>query len=104
VARSSDTSNQRLFFASDGTTYYQGFNSNGTYNHEWRHCGGTTTMGLNGTRSLYLAHQLTCKFYTIPSSNTDYIGVNANTGSGSNGFLPRRRWPFFITLTSWKAD
>jgi hypothetical protein len=42
-------------------------------------------MGLYETGSLYLANQITCKFYTIASSNTDYIGVNLNTGSGSNG-------------------
>jgi hypothetical protein len=45
LLRSSDTSSQRLFFASDGTTYYQGFNSNGMYNHEFRNSAGTTTMG-----------------------------------------------------------
>ena len=83
--RSSDTSSTRLFFAANGTTYYQGFNSNGTYNHEWRNSGGTNTMGLNEAGSLYVANQITCKFYTIPSLNTDHIGINANTGSDSNG-------------------
>ncbi len=39
---------------------------------------------LNETGSLNLANQLTCKFYTIPSSNTDYIGVNGNTASNAN--------------------
>jgi hypothetical protein len=83
--RSSDTSSQRLFFAVNGTTCYQGFNSNGTYNHEWRNSGGTNTMGLNEGGSLYVSNQITAKFYTIPSLNTDHIGINANTGSDSNG-------------------
>ncbi len=42
-------------------------------------------MGLNEGGSLYLTNQITCKFYTIPSSNTDYIGVNGNTAYNSNG-------------------
>jgi hypothetical protein len=83
--RSSDASRQRFFFADNGTTYYQGYNGNGTYNHEWRNSGGANTMGLNEAGSLYVANQITAKFFTIPSTNTDYIGVNANTGSGSNG-------------------
>ncbi len=60
--RSSDTSSQRLFFASDGTTHYQGYNSNGTYNHEWRNSSGGQMMGLNEAGSLYVANQITCKF------------------------------------------
>jgi hypothetical protein len=43
--RSSDSTRQRLFFADNGTTYYQGYHGNGTHNHEWRNSSRTTTMG-----------------------------------------------------------
>jgi hypothetical protein len=44
--RSSDSTRQRVFFASNGTNYYQGYNGNGTYNHEFRKSANAVTMGI----------------------------------------------------------
>ncbi len=76
---------QQIYFAINGTTYFQGYNSNGTNNHEWRNSGGSTIMGLNEVGSLYVLNQITCRFYTITNSGTDYIGVSANNANGAFG-------------------
>jgi hypothetical protein len=41
-------------------------------------------MGLNEDGSLYVTNQIICRFYTIPSINTE-IGVSANKASNSFG-------------------
>jgi hypothetical protein len=43
---SSDSTRQRLFFGSNGTTYYQGYGASSLFdrNHEWRNNDGTQKM------------------------------------------------------------
>ena len=37
---------QRFFYGNNGTSYHQGYNANGYYNHEFRNSVGSVTMGI----------------------------------------------------------
>ncbi len=86
--RSSDSTRQRLFFTTNGTTYYQGFNVNGTYNHEFSNAGGGTTMGLKENGEIYLTNDVwhrsidsAYRFYFAGGGGTTYL-AGGNTDSG----------------------
>jgi hypothetical protein len=74
---SCDAGNQRFYYANGATTYLRG---HGGTPFEYRNGndGTISQMASNGQTAFH--------FLTIPSLNTDYIGVNSNTGSGALGF------------------
>ena len=47
--------------------------------------GSTSVFSINDNGNAFFTNQISCKFYTISNSGTDYIGVYANTGNGANG-------------------
>ena len=87
IWHNSDDNYNRFYFQPNGRTYFRGYGTPTTADNafEFMNAAGSVILGINDNGNAYFTNQITCKFYTIPSSNTDYIGVNANTGSGSNG-------------------
>ena len=73
----SSDSKTRIYFGSNGRTYYQGY---GPYaldvNHEWRNNDGTQKMTLDYTGNLVLQGVLVAKFITIANTNRDLTGIN----------------------------
>ena len=79
-------SKQRIYFGVNNRTYFQGYGPTPSDNaFEFWNSSSTVILGINDNGNAYFLNQITCKFYTIANSGTDYIGVAANTGSGSNG-------------------
>jgi len=77
--RGSDAS-QRIYFSTNGRTYYQGYGSLGTdYNHEWRNHVGTGVMFLSYYGSLLLSGEIVPTMTSVSSTNTDYCGVSFNS-------------------------
>jgi hypothetical protein len=68
---SSDSTRQRLFFGSNGATYYQGYGASSWFdiNHEWRNNDGLKTMHSDYTGNLIVKGTLNCKFYTVTNTN-----------------------------------
>lgn len=74
-----DSDNVERFYFQGGTKIY--LNSNGNDDIlELRQNGGTMRARINANG------QLGCHFQTIPSLNTDHLGVNTNTGENSFGY------------------
>jgi len=74
-----DSNGIARFYFQGGNKIY--INSNGNDDIlEVRQNGGTMRAKIAGTG------QFACYFQTIPSLNTDHIGVNSNTGENSNNF------------------
>ena len=74
-----DSNGTARFYFQNGNKFY--INSNGNDDIlELRQNGGTMRARIAGTG------QFACHFQTIPSLNTDHIGVNSNTGENSFGF------------------
>jgi hypothetical protein len=69
--------NARFYFAPNATTYIRG---HGGTPIEFRNGDDATRSVLNGFG------QFACHFRTIPSLNTDHIGVNTNTGENALGY------------------
>ena len=69
---------RRLYFQSNEKTYITG--GNGTDIVEFRQNTDTMRARINANG------QFACHFQTIPSLNTDHIGVNSNTGENSFGY------------------
>jgi hypothetical protein len=67
----------RLYFQNGATTYIGGYSSTTI---EFRHNDGSMIARIISTG------QFACHFQTIGSTNTDYIGVAANTGYGALGY------------------
>lgn len=72
------TGGERLYFAPNAITYVKGHGS-GTI-VEFRNGGDSMRATINSNG------QFACHFQTIPSLNTDHIGVNSNTGENSFGY------------------
>jgi hypothetical protein len=75
---SCDAGNQRFYYANGSTTYLRGHGSGTVFEYRNGADGTISQMASNGQTAFH--------FLTIPSLNTDYIGVNSNTGSGAFGF------------------
>ena len=74
-----DSNGTSRFYFQNGNKFY--INSNGNDDIlELRQNGGTLRARISGTG------QFACHFQTIPSLNTDHIGVNSNTGENAFGF------------------
>ena len=73
----SSDSKTRIYFASNGRTYYQGYGINVLdVNHEWRNNDGTQKMTLDYTGNLVLQGVLVAKFITIANTKRDLTGIN----------------------------
>ena len=72
---SGDALRTRLYYETNGTSYYQGYGSDYAAAHQWRNRDGTWVMSLNNLGDLSVTGQFNCQLYTISYSYHDMVGV-----------------------------
>ena len=85
----SSEGNQRIFFANNGITYFQGYNGGGvpqTNCFIFRNSAGTDIIGINNNGNTYFLNEISARFYTISGSYRDLLGCYVeNTVPGNYG-------------------
>jgi hypothetical protein len=76
-----------MYIQDNGIMYFQGYGNPTTSDNSFEFWNSTSTLklGINDNGNAFFANQVTCKFYTITNSGTDYLGVAANNANGANG-------------------
>jgi hypothetical protein len=64
---------------------FNGKSKNSDNSFEFWNSTSKLILGINDNGNAFFSNQVTCKFYTITNSGTDYLGVAANTANGANG-------------------
>jgi hypothetical protein len=89
---SSDSTRQRIYFGTNGPTYYQGYGNTNDFdiNHEFRNHDGTKIMHLDKGGNMILKGVLNCQFITISNTSRDLTGIDiegTNVGNSNNTTL-----------------
>ena len=85
----SSEGNQRIYFANNNITYFQGYNGGGVPQANcfiFRNSAGTDIIGINNNGNTYFVGQLSAQFYTISGSYRDLLGCQVEgTAVGASG-------------------
>jgi hypothetical protein len=92
IYSSEGTFKSRLYFVSNGRTYYQGYGYASAFdiNHEWQNHDGVQKMTLDYSGNLHVKGTLEASFLTIANTNRDLTGINidnTNVGNVNNTML-----------------